>query len=739
MNKYMSYYKILDDFHIRTPLFSFSDYKRIITKSILKDIDFKKIVEAPLFKEALFLASPELYHQIVKWEKGFLKDAKKIARLQLSILKYFTRISSRCTPFGLFASCTHGSFGLDTSILLQKNESYKRFTRFDTTFLALLVQKLVEEPSIKKQLLFYPNTSIYKIGDHYRYIEYTIENKKRNYSLEGVKYSEFIDQILEKAIKGNTIVKLGATLVEEDIKQEEAEGFIEELIANQILVSELEIPLTDTNYIDFLIKKIKEIPEASDIYIKLQGFKEQLKVIDVTFGNDIEKYLTLTENIKEFEPDVDTKHLFQTDCFTGVHKNTLSNTLQKKLEKVLVVFNKITLNTVSTNIEKFKKEFLNRFEQSEVPLTLVLDPDMGISYSDKKYDNDSMLNNLSPLETNKRYERFVWSDVDSILQKKMINTLKDKAFILELEDKDFESLPTTWTNLPDTFSSIAEIYTNNDKQQIYIKGIGGASATNLIGRFSYGDRKLLEHVNKITDLEAKMNPDKILAEIVHLPEARTGNVIQRPVFRDYEIPYLGKSNVANEKQIAINDILVSVKNDAIILRSKKLDKEILPRLGNAHNFKGNSLPIYQFLSELQTQNKRSTIGFSWNPVLKKQTFLPRVIYKEFIFSKARWNITTSDFKQSLNNNNLFKVNEWQIANLLPDYVELVEGDNKLMINLQNETSVKMLLETVKNKKHFVLEEVLHINDTTIKDKNDNFFRNQFVVSFYNNQKLQAIT
>jgi hypothetical protein len=398
----------------------------------------------------------------------------------------------------------------------------------------------------------------------------------------------------------------------------------------------------------------------------------------------------------------------------------------------------MTLPTADGNIERFKRDFLKRFEQSEVALNLVLDTETGIGFGDKKEDTNDLLDDFSFFANKKRYERIIWTDVDAILQKKLVVSIQNKAYTITLIENDFKELPTTWDDLPDTFSSIIEVYKKENQEQIFMNGIGGASATYLLGRFANGDKQLANHINDIVHIEETINADKILAEIVHLPEARTGNILQRPSFRDYEIPYLGKTNLASEYQISIEDILVSIKNDTIILRSKKLNKQILPRLGNAHNYDKNPLPIYQFLCEIQIQNKRSSIGFRWNAIFKKQPFLPRVEFENIIFSKARWNIEVKTFKQLFEKKEvLSSIKTWQKEYLMPDLVELVDGDNKLLINLKSEMSVKMLLDTVKNRTMFLLEEFLFTNDEIVKNKGGASFCNQFVVSFYNEEKLKA--
>ena len=731
-------YQLFNNYYLRTPLFSFNTYKKCINKDKLDANDFKDVLNSTIFREAIFLASPELHHQIIKWENGALTDKQKIEKLHFSILKYSMRISSRCTPFGLFASCNVGAFGLETTIQPHNNKECNRRTRFDTTFLNQLFQELLKKKSIKENVLFYPNTSIYKVGTHYRYVEYSIENKRKNYALEGLVHSEYLEEVLDKAKKGCTVNELSFILIDDEITKAAALDFIDALIDNQILVSELEITVTGDDYFKNLVHRIQQIPEASEIYKQLCYLQKQLTQLDTKIGNKIAVYQPLINKAKLIVKELDEKYLFQTDAFSSFKNNTLNSTIKRQLNKAFVLFNKMTLPSANGNIEQFKRNFLKRFEQSEVSLNLVLDTETGIGYGDKKADTNELLDALSLFGTKKRYERIIWTDVDTILQTKLIEAIAKKEYSICLIEDDFKALPVISEDLPDTFSAIIELYKGENNEQIFINNIAGASATYLLGRFASGDQKLLNHIEEIVAIEKTIRKDTILAEIVHLPEARTGNILQRPAFRDFEIPYLGKSSVVSENQIPLEDIFVSVKNDTIILRSKKLDKEILPRLGNAHNYSGNPLPMYQFLCDIQTQNKRSSIGFSWNAILKKQPFLPRVVFGNMIFSKARWKINVKTFKEIFKNEELLvAIKKWQKEKRIPADIELVAGDHKLLINLNNEFSVKMLLDTVKNSKEFMLEEFLFTNDEIVKDNTGNSFCNQFVVSFYNEEKLKA--
>jgi hypothetical protein len=58
-------------------------------------------------------------------------------------------------------------------------------------------------------------------------------------------------------------------------------------------------------------------------------------------------------------------------------------------------------------------------------------------------------------------------------------------------------------------------------------------------------------VRAIAGADDALNEDTVTAEIVHLPESRTGNILMRTHVRDYEIPYLAHSTVAAERQVKL--------------------------------------------------------------------------------------------------------------------------------------------------------------------------------------------
>jgi hypothetical protein len=84
--------------------------------------------------------------------------------------------------------------------------------------------------------------------------------------------------------------------------------------------------------------------------------------------------------------------------------------------------------------------------------------------------------------------------------------------------------------------------------------------------------------------------------------------------------------------------MASVKSGKVLLRSRKLDRYIIPRLSNAHNYSLGKLSVYRFLCDLQSQDITTNLGFSWGPLEHEAYFLPRLCYKNIILRPAQWNI-----------------------------------------------------------------------------------------------------
>jgi thiopeptide-type bacteriocin biosynthesis protein len=235
--------------------------------------------------------------------------------------------------------------------------------------------------------------------------------------------------------------------------------------------------------------------------------------------------------------------------------------------------------------------------------------------------------------------------------------------------------------------------------------------------------------------EEKLKGNVIFAEIVHLPEGRVGNVLFRPVLRDYEIPYLATSRVPPEKQIAVSDLMVSVQEGRIVLRSRRLGSEVLPRMTTAHGYThARNLKLYKFLCLLQLQGVAHVLGWSWG-VLDQAAFLPRVVYGNIIFSFARWRLAKEVIEQlskPQGPDRLRAVHQWREKNKVPRFVYVTEADNQLLVDFDNALSVEVLVDYVKKRPEAKLVEMLHDPANLCVQGPEGTFVNEVVIPFVRN-------
>ena len=158
---------------LRTPLLPINYFYDLTSSpDLISDEKFKEIFKDKKIIEAIFLASPTMYFQIEKFLKDQITNIEKKERLKNSTLKYISRMSSRCTPYGLFAGCSVGEYSEITNIILNNTQKYKRHTRLDMNYVVFLSYEMIKNNEIKKRIKFFPNSSLYKVNNKYRYIEY---------------------------------------------------------------------------------------------------------------------------------------------------------------------------------------------------------------------------------------------------------------------------------------------------------------------------------------------------------------------------------------------------------------------------------------------------------------------------------------------------------------------------------------------------------------------------------------
>ncbi|HWY11724.1 MAG TPA: lantibiotic dehydratase, partial [Bacteroidia bacterium] len=686
------------------------------------------------FLEAIFLASSDFYDKL---QMPNLSQKEKL-KLEFTLYKYSARASHRCTPYGLFAGIGCATWGKTSEIILSKK--YRRHSRLDMDILFSVFSYFSKTDEIIANLKYYANNSIYRIGNQLRYVEYEIKNGRRFYSIAAVDMNEFISEILKKSKGGAEYSELLTALINKKIPADTAIMFLNELIRSQILVSELEPTVSGEEYSIRLVKQLNTIMprvknEKLDFLLKnIELINNKLSSIDRhQEENNIQVYKEILTGLKNITGDLNRKTFLQVDMEHTTIKNEVSEIIKDKLLNTIKCLNILFPFSPNNNLEKFKERFLSRYEDRMMPILEIMDKDVGLGYPTGDTTGvNPLVDDLNFIDS-KNESHFLSNNIQDFLFQKLIQAIQNKHNEVNISSTEIRFLNNGTSKFADTVSILFEVLDSNINQ-ILFKYAGTPTASLLIGRFGFVSQEVTKMLKTISFDEIKNNPEKIVAEIVHLPQNRVGNVLFRPAFRDYEIPYLAQSSVRPKNQIDPQYIKIGIRNNRIVIWSEKHNKEVIPKLGNAHNHSTSEIPLYRFLCELQNQNNRNIIEFNWGSMENKLSFLPRVFIDDVIVYPSTWRFGKVELDKVRNEEEKALSNFINQYNL-PNEILLCEGDNELYFNFQIESSRTAFSKELKKKSKLILKEYLHNKDSVLIKNNDKKNHTNECIAFLKKEKL----
>jgi thiopeptide-type bacteriocin biosynthesis protein len=695
-------------------------------------------VTRPEVRDAIFVASPSVDEALEAWQKD--PDSRQGRKLEPAVASYFSRAAARATPFGLFAGCTTGTIDAQTRLHLKGRERYRRHSRLDMDYLWALAEAVERDPQLRKLFVYEPNSSLYETAGRLRLAEARLTATGRSYHLVAVDKSPYLTAVLERARGGATLEAAAEVLVDDEITQAEAEEYMAELVDNQLLVSDARPVVTGDEPVHGLVATLRAHAETARIAERLDEARAALEAIDAAgLGASPDRYRAVASVLAELPAQPDLSRLVQVDLVKPAQEATLGSRVVSEITRGVRILHQLAPPQGPGGLARFREKFSKRYETREIPLVEALDEEIGIGFE----RSDSPLAEASPLLAGLPFragdqEAMPWTGRDALLLGKLAHALAEGAGEIALEASDLEALASQQHRpLPDAFYVVATVAAESDRAiaqgafRVLLQYVDGPPGALMLGRFCHANQILHEFVRAHLQAEEARRPEQLFAEIVHLPDGRTGNILCRPVLREYEIPYLGRSGAPADRQIPVTDLLVSVRNDRIVLRSRRLGREVVPRLTTAHDEDWRNLGMYRFLCALQRQDVVSELTWDWGP-LREAPFLPRVVSGRLVLSRARWNLTEAELRalgQTGTADQFAAVQAWRAERRLPRYVALADHDHQLVIDLDNVLSVAALAHQLRGRRQAVLVEMFPDPDALCVTGPEGRFVHELIVPF----------
>lgn len=706
---------------LRMPLVSIDRLLSILQKDQLADF-----IRNPLIGEAIRMASPSFYDQ-VQSDPTLSRPA-----LQLTALKYILRLSSRCTPFGRFAGCCLGDIANQTMLDMPNRQLMSHY-QLDMHVLILFQQYFETHPSIRPYLKFSPNTSLYQLDKQLRYTESAISELTTNHFISQLTITPAIKLVIRHASQGATINQLVRKLIHHQYTETDAYLLIEQLIADQVLISEVYPTVTGPDVLSSWLTMLEQMPHTDTCRHALAQIKCLLTPSEELTTPESAIRSILIEQFSLVLPD---RPILQCNSYFTSIINQLNSTICLKLQQTLDVLFSLSSKfsaSRSDSLSTFRQAFYARYEEREIPLAVALDPSLGVGYGPAPLpDEQALLEGILPEEGSAEPSPLAMATQQWLL--KLYTRWQDQTGeTLHLTAEDIQPLPGAAVERPATnYYALGYFLASSSKAidagdyQFVLKALGGCSPFPLMGRFCRDNAQLTEQIQSHFSTLQQGDNNRIYAEIAHLPSIRAGNVIQRPHLSPYEIPYLTRSTLPREQQILLADLWISVPGGhRVVLRSRRLGKEIVPRLTTAHNYQ-MGLPLYQFLGDLQLQDTFAGISWQWG-WLSKVRHLPRIQYKQVILKEARWRLEIADINPNLSA--VKNVANWRQSWGIPRFIALEQGDQELFLDLAHTLCQDLLIDTLQRLKILYLIEWLRTPDRCCVTGSDGRFTHEVIIPF----------
>lgn len=691
----------------------------------------KLIFSDQLLQQALHLASPQMHEQCLKLQSGVLGSGKP--QVLKALYKYLIRMCTRSTPFGLFAGHSLGSIGQKTHVAFSRKERLTIKSSPDSEFLYRLSGPLLKKEAFLNQSKFYPNSSLYPFMDGYRYIE-RVSEPSEGFLLSALLQSRYLSLVLAHAKKGITISELAELLIRNKAPKKKVSAFVSSLIDAQVLVSSFEMNATGQSYIHRLKNGLEN----------MKGLQQDLAMLD-----SVEKILkhetdliSCYEKIKEVASSTQQinhpRHILQTDLVFNTQACEISSATFDILQDELQQLTAIAQQNNNPDLRQFARKLFRRFGSKPISLLVALDPASGIGFGSlNPIANDLPL--LEGLASNLKTQTVKQTDSPFIrLQKTVFERAKKnglQAIELTIEDLSLFNGPGT-NHFPKNFYLLGSMIAGSEAAVdagnflFDLKAMAGPSGLNLMTRFCDANPELEARLRQAAINEYTSDEHILYAEICHVAQSRSLNILKRPSLYNYEIPYLSASGLDPDFQIQPSELLVSSPDGIqIILESSRLGKRIIPRLSSAHNY-GEGLPFYKFLCQLAQDDNGACIEWHW-PEAVEETFFPRITFKHLILQKARWHLDGS-MHEKLTGSIQEILGAWQVISqqlTIPRYFQIQQGDNELLIDGQDIFSLQLLVDYLKKSKTLRLIEYLHDSVSSFITEGGNAVNNEMVIPF----------
>ncbi|MCL2426862.1 MAG: lantibiotic dehydratase [Oscillospiraceae bacterium] len=694
-------YNACDFFMTRIPLISVDGYLAMFDDvSSDSGMRLKNAFEDPVLKEALAVASDDLLNATINSDLEV--KSKSSNQIRSSLTKYFIRLSTRPTPFGLFSGISVGQFGNASNITISDSRRNAKRVRPDMEWIYGIIKKMEADRTIRSHLNVRFNDFTFANGSRIEkpnksFLQLEESNDDMPELSTSIRYTGQVKAIESKCSKFHSFSDILEEIVGQNpnAPMNKIETFLSQLLENEYLLSEFRPPLINSDMLEYLLHVLDRIKDIEEVDVYIQKLKAILKSIADYNAVPIGEGMDIYNETLRLQKDLhDCKNYLQIDMKTHAQSNMLDLGLKKELEQFVSAMIRIApIEKTSDEMARYVELFIERYGHSaEVCLLELLDVDKGLG-APAHFQADKV-NHIVPKRQKSQKEQ----RINAMLERKIMLALREDKRSIAITDSDIDYICgeelLNGVNQPMDCSQSFELFLlphpEADHKFTFVSMSDNFGKT--FGRFSdmlteEETLMLKEGFEKIKNL----HDEYVIVEIAELPASgRVSNVSINNSDYDYQIA-LATNPCEGKCVLSVRDIYIGVDpaNNQFYIKSRSLDKKLIVTMTSMLNptYSSNAL---RFLTEISTMRRKRIAEGIYAIFNLPYEYCPRIVYNKIILRPETWTISKDilGIKQNAKKNSDKEVIKEQFEQFrikwdMPRYVFLNEGDNRLLIDLDN--------------------------------------------------------
>lgn len=680
-------YRTLDRMSVRAPMLPVEFFLALGGPHTPGPPDLRAIVTGnPWVRWALAVGSPDLFDAL---ERPSTRDG---ARLRAKLLRYLIRISSRPTPYGLFAGVALGRWGDGTDLSIAEAPARTR-TRLDMGGLLGWVLELESQPRVYRHLRLVANPAALDRAGRVFLAERALADDRASAAGMSVRATGVVRKALAAAREPIRYADLAGALLaaSPSATPEKVDALLGDLLRQTFLLTDLRPPLTAANPARYVLDRLAEVPGIEELHAGLSAVLDDASVCDAQAPTEaLAAYRRLSARAAALW-GTPAPAAPQVDAALGLGGNRVHEAVGREVARAAEILLRLTpWPQGPPHLAAYRREFEARYGQDrEVALIELLDLNFGLG--------PPGASELAPAPTPPAGRTQALMELASA-------ALCDRQFEVELDEATLARLAACDPARDDLPASLElSVFVSAESAEAVDAGeflvvlgpnVGALEAGRSLGRFAdLLGPDATDLLARAAEAQTEHDPDRLAAELVCMPRPlRVANVVVRPAVRGHEIVLGTSPGVSPSRVIPPGELVVGLRGDRFYVRWPAAGAEVRVSAGHMLNPR-HSPALGRLLTALGYDGLPMLSGFDWGPA-HALPFLPRVRVGRFVLSQAQWRLDRFVRADALpcETPGVFTaaLARWRDRWHVPRFVYLTEGDNRLLLDLETSEQADVL-------------------------------------------------